>query len=660
MKKHPILMVSLLIPFYTYANNIVFDSNSKFKVTHHTSENHNMCTIENNVDFGCDHFITPESHGGSIKIKPGQLDIKPGQMVCVATGTYKKAEVYKVVGNEEKPVVITNCGGQVEVDGQFSIIRSSHIKLLGDGNKETTYGFKINGKQKRNTSSSLNIRSFSRDIELAYLDVSSKLGRAAIHFNSSKPKLDENGNTSHIDPVTGKVFIQTNSNIHHNFIHDSLEGEGIYLGVAGCDENDFKNGAALENTYVHNNIVTNHGADGIQVGCARKNTYIYNNYIEKVGYAPFKPNAGHTKGIQLGMGTSGYVFNNYLKDVTSDCIFIGGGPTLDSERNIALSLYNNIGVNCDSAFGVHSSAKNIVKSQQLLSIANNTMINMKRSHFWINRHHSDKINVKAFNNLFVENGYGIPHISVNGRYNVGNNFDEQGTLIFDNPDDVRFKDWSKNDFRLTSESPAIDSGVHSNDIDVVNDIRNIERGHFDVGAFEYNSSIDSLSPDNSVVNITPSQKIQVNIRSNGRVSFIKYEGGNKRDSRVDVVSRGIDKVLLTLEDVSEEINAEKLDLFITASSQTKMVNIENHIEKIDNKLFIEIPLDSFEFESGKLEGGIYNVGLKSKSGIGEISFSISSIKFIGDQPYDWFSPNGKISEVKSNNLDSISVSLVNY
>jgi hypothetical protein len=152
----------------------------------------------------------------------------------------------------------------------------------------------------------------------------------------------------------------------------------------------------------------------------------------------------------------------------------------------------------------------------------------------------------------------------------------------------------------------------------------------------------------------------VNIRSNGRVSFIKYEGGNKRDSRVDVVSRGIDKVLLTLEDVSEEINAEKLDLFITASSQTKMVNIENHIEKIDNNLFIEIPLDSFEFESGKLEGGIYNVGLKSKSGIGEISFSISSIKFIGDQPYDWFSPNGKISEVKSNNLDSISVSLVNY
>src|SRR5690606_18307460 len=75
----------------------------------------------------------------------------------------------------------------------------------------------------------------------------------------------------------------------------------------------------------------------IQVGCAIEGTEIYNNKIRNFGMA----NRAHqNNGIQIGSGTGGLVYNNFIKDgYGNGMIIMGTGDNI---------IHNNIIVNAGS------------------------------------------------------------------------------------------------------------------------------------------------------------------------------------------------------------------------------------------------------------------------------------------------------------------------
>lgn len=643
-----------------------YNADWPYKVTNHTTDNHSICTVEDPAAFGCDHIIGPETYSNRLLVKPTKVTPLPGEKVCVLPGTYTHAEIYTTHGTEAEPITITNCGGQVEVNAEFRIIQSTHIKLVGNGDQDTLYGFKINGKTKLDdegnltphTASSLSVYDRSRDLEIAYTDMSAPWGRAVLHFNTGAALYDDNGDPiEKLDLITGELFVQTNSWIHHNLVHDSLEGEGIYLGLAGCGEGEFAGGNALENTYVHDNIVIDNGADGIQIGCARKDTLVYNNYVENAGYNPFRANIGHEKGFQFGAGTSGYVFNNYVKDIKSDCFFIGGGTTSEEGRDIALSLYNNIGVECSAGFAFHQTALTTAEANQKFAIANNSLINMKESHFWMSHYVDDTVNVDLKNNLYVDEKANIHHIIVNGENEVGANFNETNPLLF-LTNEVAFADTADGDYSLGANSPAIDAGLDASELDVTTDITDSTRsdGYYDLGALEFFGI--KGTPDNATSDYERSALFTTS--ANGKSLLQYYEGDNEASNRVSIAARQHDTLQFQVKAVEGDLNLDAINVQVTAASQGKLVSLANYLSELtDEYQLVEIPLADFEFSDGKFELGIFEVGIKTNSSVGTGKFALDEITFVGGPiPFVWHGDDNAVEAVYENSPDKLHVELL--
>lgn len=245
------------------------------KVTNHSTENHRQCELDNPQAAGCTFLITPQTFGDRVLIKSDRtlapLDGSPnrtvsaGDMVCIAPGYYGDTVINEVHGTAAEPVTITNCGGQVVFRNEVPISRSRHIKLLGNGHNETLYGIKLMGTLEEeaefiatygigfqdNNQPALDITTRTRNIEIAWTELSNpKSARGAnIHW-VTKTLVDDNGNyiPQYDLEYTDVVFVQTGTHIHHNYIHHSLRGEGLYVGKFGCDQDLFDAGLALEDT----------------------------------------------------------------------------------------------------------------------------------------------------------------------------------------------------------------------------------------------------------------------------------------------------------------------------------------------------------------------------------------------------------------------------
>ncbi len=134
----------------------------------------------------------------------------------------------------------------------------------------------------------------------------------------------------------------TDAFFHHNFVHDT-GGEGFYIG-----NSFYANGEStpcgvllpgdIKNIKVYNNHVVNSGYESIQVGCATGGSEIHDNVIENYGVKNVNV---QNNGIQMGEGTGGVCYNNYLKGSTTGgqgvgIIVLGLGDNV---------IYNNVIVN---------------------------------------------------------------------------------------------------------------------------------------------------------------------------------------------------------------------------------------------------------------------------------------------------------------------------
>jgi hypothetical protein len=133
--------------------------------------------------------------------------------------------------------------------------------------------------------------------------------------------------------------------LHDNFVHDT-GGEGFYLG------NSFWSGGKslscgirypheMVGTKVYNNTITNAGWEAIQVGSAPQGALIYNNRIENYGHANVY---AQNNGIQIGEGTNGRCYGNFIKNGYGNGIIMLG--------NYDNTVYDNIiiGAGIDGIF----------------------------------------------------------------------------------------------------------------------------------------------------------------------------------------------------------------------------------------------------------------------------------------------------------------------
>ncbi|MEO0369173.1 MAG: hypothetical protein AAF197_10370, partial [Pseudomonadota bacterium] len=107
-------------------------------------------------------------------------------------------------------------------------------------------------------------------------------------------------------------------------------------------------------------------------------------------------------------------------------------------------------------------------------------------------------------------------------------------------------------------------------------------------------------------------------------------GGNEAENRVDIVSDGHDTLEFDVQLANGVINLTSLEVQITASGQTRLVPLANYMAALTSDVTpIVIPLSDFLFGAGKLEGGVYEVGIKAASDVGDGSFNVDEVRFTG-------------------------------
>ncbi|WP_160164070.1 PKD domain-containing protein [Nafulsella turpanensis] len=391
-------------------------------------------------DCGCNHVIEV----GTTHIDGSAMGIKPGDVVCLKAGKRTNLYIKNLKGSASDYITIKNCGGQVVLGGStinngILVQNSRYFRITGTGDSAFEYGIKVD--RTKEGSQGIAVTEFSSDVEIDHVEITGA-GFAGI-MAKTDPKCDGSADR-------GK-FTMYNVNIHDNYIHD-VGGEGIYLGnsfFSGtsvyCNKTQYPH--EIKGVRVYNNIITRTGWDAIQVGSATSDVEIYDNKI--YDYATANRDM-HKSAIQLGLGTTGKCYNNFIKNGSGEGIVIQGiGNNL---------VYNNIISGAGMpAFNVNvrpTPLSSDVVSRGFLGgvyIINNTVIDSKNKGA-INEYVNEASNNVFYNNLLVTGTSSWNQLKTYTDWNVDKN------TVVKSAADAKFVNASADDYRLTEGSPAVNAG----------------------------------------------------------------------------------------------------------------------------------------------------------------------------------------------------------
>jgi hypothetical protein len=364
-----------------------------------------------------------------------KLGLKPGAVICLnAATTYKNIYFSNLKGTAASPILITNCGGTVNiaVSGKsfvFLTTNSQYFKISGSGGG---YGMKLSGA----TSQGISLDYLSSNFEIDHLEISNT-GYAGI-MAKTDPSCDN-------ATIRGN-FTMRNVSFHDNYIHDT-GAEGLYVG------NSFYNKGvsmscgvrlphAIEYVQIYNNVMKNNGQEAIQLGCATVGAAVYKNTIENFGT---KNKEYHTNGIQIGEGTGGVCYSNYIKSGPGHGISVLGlGDNLVHD-NIIVSPGTN-GIFCDERYTP-------ITATSGFKFVNNTIINPGNDGI---RLYAELVKMNyVLNNIIVNPKSGVYLKLLNSAVKVTqlNNYYTKDINA------VKFLAPSSFNYRLATGSPAINKGA---------------------------------------------------------------------------------------------------------------------------------------------------------------------------------------------------------
>lgn len=400
------------------------------------------------------------------------LGIKPGAVICLSAGnSYKNLNFQNIIGTASAPVTIKNCGGTVTLNATgmsygVKFGNSKYFRFTG-GSTKGVYGIKIQSGHINFSAEAL-----TTNFEIDHIEGTSA-GFAGI-MAKTDPTCDAATNRGN--------FTMRNVSIHDNYIHDCA-GEGLYIGnsfyKAGVSTScGRKYPHEIHYLKVFNNRVRNSGWEGIQVGCATVGAEIFNNTVEYYGK---KNAAAQNNGVQLGEGTGGKFYGNFIKSGPGNGLIVLGLADNVIHNNIIVSAGASA-IFCDDRVSTGTGFKFI----------NNTLINPKQDGIRI---YAEYLKNVVINNIVVNPGsystYSYPRtgndayvykISSKVNLELSNNYFTRSISA------LKFAAYSSDNYKLTSTSPAVNKGksisTYGIPKDFYQDLR-LQLGSYDIGASEY-------------------------------------------------------------------------------------------------------------------------------------------------------------------------------
>lgn len=245
-----------------------------------------------------------------------------GDTIYISSNRTLGLKFQKFYGNEGKPIVFINDGGQVNISdmsnwGALTFENCQYIKVTGSGSPNIKYGFKLAAQ-----TSGLAFSEYSSDCESEFIEIDHS------GFFGIYAKKDFGGNP----PVPYPVF--KNLIIHDMYI--SHVSEGMYLGETKSPGMEFRH------VRIYNNIVKNTGREGIQVANMVEDVEVYNNVIinSGLGHEEYQSN-----NFQIGDNSVGKYYNNILIGAPALGMIVMGAGNIDIFNNY---IEDNKGVFIDN------------------------------------------------------------------------------------------------------------------------------------------------------------------------------------------------------------------------------------------------------------------------------------------------------------------------
>lgn len=391
---------------------------------------------------------------------PDLSAVGPGDTIYLQGHTRSRLYLREFAGSAEKPVRIVNREGRFVVDGGenhgFVIANARHFIVDGTGDPAHRYGIEVRSTR---VGSGLVIYGQSSHFEIRNVEIQ-RTDYAGILIKS--------------DDLGPDAWTYEQIKIHHCYIHHTAN-EGIYIG-----HSHFESGKhhLLADCEISHNIVSETGADGIQLGSCTTGASIHDNTITSWGLRT-SGNAYHSTGIRWNPGTAGDCYNNILiatpvagqtEWANHDGIF--ANPHNDSR------FFNNLVVGCENDAIVMSADHGMLTGTEIL-LANNTVVSPGANgiHFYP----TGAVGSRAVNNLIVVAGGEGIRVGSDSELSLAHN------LIRDSVAAAGFVDPASADYRLQATSPAVDAGTDTAPWGITRDLRGAARPQsaaFDVGAYE--------------------------------------------------------------------------------------------------------------------------------------------------------------------------------
>ncbi len=414
-------------------------------------------------------FVVPAD---STVIDGKVLFLPPGSTICLSNMIqYGTLEFRNIVGTEERPIVIKNCGGtaNIRATSKWYALKTSKCKYfrITGGSLPGDYGINIQGGVMGMT-----LEFLSTNFEVDHVEVSN------VDFAGIMAKTDPSCNDS---TIRGN-FTMYNVSLHHNYVHET-GGEGFYVGNSFYDGMQRPCGTRLPHEIkglkIFDNTIKNSGWEAIQVGCAREGTEIYNNSIENYGVAN---KLYQNNGIQIGSGTGGLLYNNFIKKGFGNGMIIMGTGDNVIYNNIIVDAGDN-GIFCDERFTPGEGFKFI----------NNTILNPRLDGI---RLYAEKVPMNTIVNNIISNPgtygtYPAPRGTQDSFVYLETSavkVDMSNNLFVTAVETVKFLDPLLDNYRLTLGSPAVNLGKDISPLKISHDFYQSSRLNgdaYDIGASEY-------------------------------------------------------------------------------------------------------------------------------------------------------------------------------
>jgi hypothetical protein len=455
LKTSMLLLVACLLLQQCTEEELMVTPTTEVVATNTVTQSADLTTIP--ACSSCTYVIPANTYN----IDGTKLGLKPGAVICLNSATvYKNIFFSNLNGTPEAPITITNCGGTVNitVSGKSFVIltqKSKNFRISGSGGG---YGIKLAGA----TSQGISLDYLTSDFEIDHVEIAN-IGYAGI-MAKTDPTCDN-------ATIRGN-FTMRNVKIHDNYVHDT-KAEGLYIG-----NSFYAKGVSLscgtrlphsiENVKIYNNKILNTGHEGIQLGCATVGAAVYSNTVENFGTTN---ETYHTNGIQIGEGTGGLCYSNFVKKGPGHGISVLGlGDNLVHD-NIIVEPGTN-GIFCDERYTPGTGFKFI----------NNTIVNPGNDGI---RLYAELVSMNyVLNNIIVKPKSGVYLKLLNSSVKVT----QTGNYYTGDLAAVKFVAPTSNNYRLSSTSPVINKGVLITTYGISQDFYKAARlkgTAYDIGASEY-------------------------------------------------------------------------------------------------------------------------------------------------------------------------------